>query len=534
MGIPYYFYVIARSYDGILLKKWPNHLQCKHFFLDFNGLMHPASQKYLKSLDPEKVPKDLEKGILSSIWAELQHSISIVRPTDTVQIYIDGVAPIAKMFQQRKRRYLSIFRKKMLNQFGLWDSNAISPGTTFMTRLHASLKAHIRYSKESYEYYLSTSDEVGEGEHKLFERLKRLYAEPNEIKMIHGMDADLIMLSLLSHIPNIYLMREDPKTDEPQYLSVDALRKGILKDLRNQYQWRLSEDVTKNSYCQEAKEVIETYIVLCFLLGNDFIPHPINIHLKTGGLEKILNLAKDLWNEGLTLLDLEKHTIHWTFITKILDDFSKTENEDVFEAVNQYHQKKAHYETEEQRVELYPILPEYRDPLATELLYKTDPKKWRLYYYKHLFHTRLNDTKVIVSSCDLYLKGILWTYHYYKGLPKDDRWYYPYTYPPTIRDLANFTHSHIQAFEELQQSWLQQTTPRYFTHPMVQLLSILPKESCECLPPKYKDYMLQLPEIQYHYPSSYRLQTFMKSQLWECTPVLPPMDISMMERVIKV
>lgn len=533
MGIPYYFYVIARSYDGILLKKWNASTPCDHFFLDFNGLMHPASQSYLKSVDPSKVPNDIEKGILTFIWKELQTAIELVQPKQTVQIYIDGVAPIAKMVQQRKRRYMSIFRKKILNQYGLWDSNAISPGTTFMSRVHASLKAHIRYSKESFQYFLSTSDEPGEGEHKLFERLKRLYHSPDEIKIIHGMDADLIMLSLLSHVSHIYLLREDPKTEEPIYLDINALRKGILKDLKIRYQWRISDNAFTDLFSKEAKEIIETYVILCMLLGNDFIPHPISLSLKKAGLERIMEIAKDLWNDGLILIDIETHTIHWMFLGKLLEQLSKTENEDVKDVVQEYIKKRPHYETEEERFELYPILPEYKDPLANELIHKIDFKKWRLYYYKHLFQCRLNDTKVIVQSCHLFLQGILWTYHYYKGHPKDDRWFYPYTYSPTLRDISNYLNSHIQTFESLQTEWKASTQPRYFTHPVVQLLSILPKESSHCLPPKYKP-LFEHKHIQYMYPNDYCLQTFMKTHLWECNPVLPPMDIDTIERIAQL
>lgn len=532
MGIPYYFYVIARSYDGILLTKWPSQLECTHFFLDFNGLIHPASQKYLKTINPEKIPADIEKGILNAIWQELQTSIDLVKPQKTVQIYIDGVAPIAKMFQQRKRRYMSIFRKKLLNDYGLWDSNAISPGTTFMTRLHASLKAHIRYSKANYEFFLSTSDEAGEGEHKLFERLKRLYNDPNDVKIIHGMDADLIMLSLLSHTSNIFLLREDPRTEEPMYLDINALRKGILKDLHSKYKWKMSDGVYNDTFCQEAKDIIETYVILCMLLGNDFIPHPISLTLKKGGLEKILELAKELWNDGLTLIDTETNTIHWTFIAKILEQLSKTENDDVYNVIQEYHTKRPHYETEEQRLELFPILPENKDPLANELLYKIDSKKWRLYYYKTLFQSRLNDTTVIVNSCHLFVQGILWTYHYYKGLTKDDCWYYPYNYSPTIRDLSNYLNSHVNTLEKNQEEWKQRTQPNYFTNPIVQLLSILPKESSHCLPPKYKPYMEEK-QIQHLYPKEYNLQTFMKTHLWECSAILPPIDVLLIQSIVK-
>lgn len=532
MGIPYYFYVIARTYDGILLKKWQPEWKCRHFFLDFNGLIHPASQKYLKSLDPTKPPKDIEKGILTSVWNELQHAIQLVKPQDTVQIYIDGVAPIAKMFQQRKRRYMSVFRKQQLNDFGMWDSNAISPGTTFMTRLHASLRAHIRHEKQPYSYFLSTSDDVGEGEHKLFERMKRLYSNPDEIKIIHGMDADLIMLSLLSHLQSVFLLREDPKTEEPLYLNVHALRKGILKDLKHQYGWIFSEEAIQDVYCDEAKHIIETYVILCFILGNDFIPHPISISLKKGGLEKILEVAKELWNNGLTLVDIEKHLIHWQFIGKVFEELARNENENVYDAVKEYHEKKAHYESEEQRLEWYPHLPEHKHPLASELLYKIDSKKWRLYYYKQLFHTRLNDTKVICTSCELYLKGILWTYHYYKGYPKDDVWYYPYGYSPTLKDLSNYLNSQVHSFEELQKNWLERKQPTYFTNPVAQLLSILPKESMHCLPIKYQELMNDV-KLSYMYPTAYPLQTFMKNQLWECIPVLPPMDIQKIENYLK-
>lgn len=532
MGIPYYFYVIARTYDGILLKKWPSQWKCSHFLLDFNGLIHPASQKYLKTVDKDNLPKDLEKGILTSIWNELQQSIAIVKPEKSVQIYIDGVAPIAKMFQQRKRRYMSIFRKQQLNDYGVWDSNAISPGTTFMTRLHASLRAHIRYQKEKYEYFLNTSDEVGEGEHKLFERMKRLYNDPDEIKVIHGMDADLIMLSLLSHMPNIFLMREDPKTDEPLYLNIHALRQGILKDLKHQYQWTFGDNLLKDTYCDEAKEVIETYVVLCFLLGNDFIPHPVSLSLKKGGLEKILDIAKGLWNDGLTLLDMKNGTIHWMFLGKLLDELGKNENDNVYEVVKEYFHKKAHYDNDEQRVEQYPHHTENKHPLAQEMLYKIDSKKWRLYYYKHLFHTRLNDTTVIVSSCELFLKGMMWTYHYYKGYPKDDYWYYPYGYSPTIRDVANYLNSHVQHMENIQKEWRGRKCPTYFTHPMIQLMCILPKESIHCLPVKYQEWMKES-NISYMYPNGYQLQTFMKNQLWECIPVLPPLDIAMLESFVK-
>jgi 5'-3' exonuclease len=529
MGIPYYFYVIANSYDGILLNKLPKDKKCNHLFLDFNGMIHPASHKYLNSVK-DKVPKDIEKGILTSVWTELKDSIDIVKPTDTVQIFIDGVAPRAKMFQQRKRRYLSVFRKKMLNDYGLWDSNAISPGTTFMNRLHASLRAHIRHSKEKYKFYLSTSDEPGEGEHKLMSQIKRLYNNSSETKIIHGMDADLIMLSLLSHLDNIYLMRVD-NNNETNFLDVNALRKGIINDLKTNRGWNIEDNIMDTIYSKEANEVIETYVVLCFILGNDFIPHPINISLKKGGIDKLMKSATFLWNNDIRLIDIDNKTINWNFLKSVLEDLSQFEDNIVFELVNEYYRKKPYYNDEEQKLDVYPLLPENKDPLADIMLNKIDRNKWRSYYYKHLFHTRLNDTKVIRDSCELYLKGICWMYHYYKGFSKDDKWYYPYGYSPTLKDISNYLNSSINKFETLQQGWLDIDEPVRFTSQITQLLSILPKESLSCIPNKYKDYANKK-ELEYMFPTEYKLQTFMKNKLWECIPVLPPMDIDKVEDLL--
>lgn len=534
MGIPYYFYVITQTYEGILLKNLPSDVKCHHFMLDFNGLIHPSSQRYIKNISlTQKQPKDLEKGILGVVWEDTQELVKMVQPETSVQIYIDGVAPLAKMNQQRKRRFMSVLRKQMMEEESIWDSNAISPGTTFMTRLHASIRAHIRYSKASYEYYFSSSDEPGEGEHKLFERMARLHNSPDEVKVIYGMDADLIMLALLSHLPNIYLLRENQRAEgEYIYLSIDALRKGILKDLKCNYGWNFSTDALDDSFHKTAKEVIESYAVVCFLLGNDFIPHPISLDLKKGGLQYILLQTGKLWNQmEIPLVDIESESIQWTFISQLLDILGQRENDNIFDIVSDYFKKRAFYDDKSQEIEAYPLI--HKDPFVSDMLFKIDRKKWRMYYYKHLFHSSMNDSSVIMNSCDLYLKGIAWTYMYYKRKPKDNEWYYPYSYAPTMRDIANYLNGHLPYYENLRHVWKEEHPRNIFCEQAVQLLSILPKESADCLPLKYKKQMLDHDGLQYMYPIAYPIQTFMKTKLWECHPVLPPMNIPWVKKIVE-
>ena len=61
---------------------------------------------------------------------------------------------------------------------------------------------------------ISTSGNYGEGEHKIFDYIRRFPEQhnPETTTIIYGLDADLIMLGI-NHIPvcnNIYLFRETP------------------------------------------------------------------------------------------------------------------------------------------------------------------------------------------------------------------------------------------------------------------------------------------------------------------------------------
>ena len=75
---------------------------------------------------------------LVAIKSYLFTILSKINPTKLVYISIDGVAPRAKMVQQRKRRYRSVQEKQKIREIREnlnmlpnieWDTNAITPGT---------------------------------------------------------------------------------------------------------------------------------------------------------------------------------------------------------------------------------------------------------------------------------------------------------------------------------------------------------------------------------------------------------------------
>lgn len=94
-------------------------------------------------------------------------------------------------------------------------------GTPFMARLSEQLKYFVnkKISEDAdwrgIQVILSGHEVPGEGEHKIMEYIRLSKAQPdynpNVRHCLYGLDADLIMLGLLSHDPHFCLLREEVK-----------------------------------------------------------------------------------------------------------------------------------------------------------------------------------------------------------------------------------------------------------------------------------------------------------------------------------
>lgn len=94
-------------------------------------------------------------------------------------------------------------------------------GTPFMARLSEQLKYFVNKkitedaNWRDIKVVLSGHEVPGEGEHKVMEYIRLSKAQPdynpNVRHCLYGLDADLIMLGLLSHDPHFCLLREEVK-----------------------------------------------------------------------------------------------------------------------------------------------------------------------------------------------------------------------------------------------------------------------------------------------------------------------------------
>ena len=485
MGIPYYFYYLTKKYHNIIVRELPKKINI--YAIDFNGIIHPEAAKETN-----------EEQLIINLWKKINNYNDLYKPNKLI-ICIDGVAPFAKIIQQRKRRYLTFYKNTIDKIVSKWDTNAISPGTNFMNKLDNFI-----IKNNSDKYIFSGSNEEGEGEHKIFKIINEIKfdSECEEPIIINGLDADLIILSLISGKKNIYLMRENK--DQITYVNIDNLKLAIISELEPKW------------HIENTTDLIESYCVMCSILGNDFIPHILNLNIKSGGLDKLINITEIAIRTNGSLV--ENNKINQNTLTEIFNLISENEDAEIIDIVNKEIEKKPRDFT--LKSQEYAI--KNKDPVLFDIY--NNSKKWRYYYYKKLFDININsDSAYISNASNNYIKGIYWTYNYYKKFDLDYTWYYPYNYPPTVKDISNYLKVNIIQPILLNGTYLQ---------PKIQLLLILPIHSIDLIDKSMQKYMTDISsELKYLYPIEYKIQTFLKNHLWECCPILPMINI---EKIIKI
>jgi len=486
MGIPSYFSYIVKNHPSIIRKYIKDSLKVDNLYLDCNSIIYDAYNK----LEFDKLSETVTVSIIRRVISKIEEYISVIQPSKTVIIAFDGVAPVAKLDQQRARRYKSSYQNeisKMIFKKGTddpWNTTAITPGTKFMSELDFMISKH--FNDASYPTYnvgkiiISCSNHVGEGEHKLFEYI-RLHPEKHstETTIIYGLDADLIMLSInhLPICPNIYLFRETPhfiqsidSSLEPEsnyFLDIPELTNAIISYMNN--------DRPLTSIQQKNK--VYDYIFLCFFLGNDFLPHFPAINIRTGGVDKMMNAYKDTIGETDDFITDGK-TIKWNNVRKIVQHLANLEEEYIIKEHLMRNKKEKYYfpdSTPEEQFKKFEATP----TIEREMEKFINPVKpfWQSRYYRGLFDIKsdTNDEQKRDISIN-YLQGLEWTMKYYTSGCPDWRWRYKYNYPPLLQDLIKY----IPVFET---EFVPFKPPNPVSE-MVQLCYVLPRTSLHLLPSK--------------------------------------------------
>ena len=91
------------------------------------------------------------------------------------------------------------------------------------------------------------------------------------------------MLSLSTHLDKFYLFREDMFSRYNDFYLVDIgqMRKELIEDLKPE-----DEEVE-----YKEKKLINDFVVMCFLVGNDFLPHIHCLDIIEGGINTLIPLS---------------------------------------------------------------------------------------------------------------------------------------------------------------------------------------------------------------------------------------------------
>ncbi|KAG5513744.1 hypothetical protein PMAC_000782 [Pneumocystis sp. 'macacae'] len=311
MGIPKFFRWISERYPMcsqlITEKRVP---EFDNLYLDMNGIIHNCTHM---DENKKEIP---ENEAFLAIFKYIEHLFGTIKPKKLFFLSVDGVAPRAKMNQQRSRRFKAakeayeLYQEKIRKGEDVpenpFDSNCITPGTLFMKRLSEQLKYFInrKVSEDTnwkgIEIIFSGHEVPGEGEHKIMEYIRLSKAqpgyEPNLRHCLYGLDADLIMLGLLSHDPHFCLLREEvlfgSLKKKKQELEEQNFYLMHLCLLREYLEMEFQELNNIPNFPYNFEKIIDDFILLAFFVGNDFLPHLPKLHINEGALALVFKIYK--------------------------------------------------------------------------------------------------------------------------------------------------------------------------------------------------------------------------------------------------
>lgn len=464
--------------------------------IDMNGVIHNAlaiamgcgpyyNEEYVKVFNALE-PHVKTQRIFDAITMLLVNIVDQVGPRKYLIVAVDGPTGRAKIEQQRGRRYKSALTRTP----GYYDTSIVTPGTPFMIDLDEYLRRWFVSNRSFLPPHVFYSSHLvpGEGEHKIMEMYRRGdITQGDGEHVLYGLDADLIMLSMLSPLNNIKLVREDFR----KVINIERLKEAV-----------------KSAAPPNAKETaVPDFVILSYLLGNDFLPHGPTHNsmdrLFEGFLDAYVKTNKPL----ATKATAGYFRIDYNVLSEILENFGETEAEILGSEASSY------------------VLPQgtslplretgvsnrFFDVAVVEEPLPEGGSRQVFNYgiFRSAWYT--NELGVnrqiapmapapteddIAHMCYQYIYGMAWVLRYYQMTEVSTQWYYPYYHAPLYLDIIDVlkyvTAEHAHLGKSLDSNYAKNSRLEYGA--MEQLFAVIPPASWDSSIPSFLHMALRGPE----------------------------------------
>lgn len=543
MGIKHFWYYIRTHYANNnqeeiikqhMSKQQQLNIPIDNLLIDMNGIFHTAAQQTFNYGNYKKIPsfltktydrrsqKEKQADLYRNITNYIEDLLFITNTRKRVIMCVDGPAPLSKQNQQRQRRSKSAKEADVQD----FDRNCITPGTVFMDYLSRYIDFYIKTQMSNpdsrwrnLEVVYSNDKSPGEGEHKLMNYLRK-YANNNsqESYCLFGCDADLIMLGFSSHIKNFYILRNNNMDNSFDLINIDKLGDKLLDDLK----WE-PENNQLEIHAFNKKKAMNDFILLCFMVGNDFLPNIPSIEIIQDGIDLIIDTYKEICKKfgHITSYEIDQPTsvkFNPEILGMYLETIGKCEQSNLLKKARQ----KGTY---------------YQDTIleaCTFIEHKENAQSSGVVGLK-VVDINVDADKYVQLYCDIhfpneslekishsYLEGMQWILSYYTNGVSNWNWCYKYHHAPPASVIAK----HIKTYKHV-------NYPKtYPSPPFLQLLAVMPPKSAKLLP-RPLDSLLTSNEspLKPFCPDDFVIDLAGKRKEWEGIPILPMVDIDVLKSV---
>jgi len=362
------------------------------------------------------------------------------------------------------------------------------------------------------------------------------------------------MLGLCTHEPHFSLLREEVKYGKknnqkriptPEEQTFFLLHLSLMRDYLDLEFQQLKSSLT---FPYNLECIIDDWVLMGFLVGNDFIPHLPDLHINKGALPILYKTYIDVLptlggyiNEGGSL-----HLGRFQKYMEKLSSFDLEQFKEISADLRYLETKTGRkgggstrhsYKNEEppKNKELAALIASTEEDLGTLELSEDDDdsdytdintedededtttliefRNHKKNYYREKLEYDQVTPEVLRSQGEGYIRAIQWNLNYYYNGCCSWSWFYPHHYSPYISDIKNFSNLQLE---------YDMATPFL---PFQQLLAVLPVASKKLLPEAYHELMeSEESPIKSFYPSEFKTDLNGKKQDWEAVVLIPFID----------